>query len=81
MSLRHIVAQALRTASPAMEDIARSVGLTSAALRQYRLGARTPSSDVIQRLARTLRTQAGRLLAIARRLERVHSSRGGDDHA
>jgi len=72
-SMRRLIALALYTASPTIEDLARRVGLTSAALRQYRLGRRTPSAEVAVRLARALRDQARRLVAIARRLEGFHT--------
>jgi transcriptional regulator with XRE-family HTH domain len=79
--MRRLIASALRAAAPTMEELARRIGLTSAALRQYRLGLRTPSPEVTGRLARVLREQASRLVAIARRLEGSHHTRGGDNDA
>jgi transcriptional regulator with XRE-family HTH domain len=71
-----LVADALVAAAVAMEDLARRAGMSSSALRRYRLGDRTPSSRVLQRLGGTLREQAEQLQKVADQLEE-EASRGG----
>ncbi len=71
-----LVADALVAAAVAMEDLARRAGMSSSALRRYRLGDRTPSSRVLQRLGGTLREQAEQLQNVADQLEE-EASRGG----
>ena len=70
-TVRQLVARALRTASPSLESLAESVGLSTSALRRYRLGDRTPSPAVVHRLAGALRRQAQRLTRLADMLERT----------
>ncbi len=64
-----LVADALATAALAVEELATNAGLSSSALRRYRLGDRTPSPDVLRRLAEELRSQAKRLERLAHSLE------------
>jgi len=56
-------------AAPGLKQLARPLGLSYAALRRYRLGNRTPSPDVLGRLAKELRRQSKRLERIASNLE------------
>ena len=65
-----LIADALKEAVVAMEELARRAGLSSSALRRYRQGNRTPSSRVLRRVARELRSQGKRLERLARNLER-----------
>ena len=73
-----VVAEALEAAALAVEDLAARTGLSSSALRRYRLGDRTPSPDVMRRLARELRLQGKRLERLAHTLE-AEATRGGKD--
>jgi transcriptional regulator with XRE-family HTH domain len=52
-----------------LEEVGAKVGLSSSALRRYRLGGRTPDPMTALRLARALRAHARRLDQLARRLE------------
>ncbi len=75
-----LVADALEVAALAVEKLAAKAGLSSSALRRYRLGDRTPSPDVLRRLARELRVQAKRLERLAQNLE-TEATKGGRYHA
>ncbi len=63
--------KALEAAIPTQPELARAAGITYHALRQYRKGLRTPSPDVVQRIARALRAQGGKLVRLAGELERA----------
>jgi transcriptional regulator with XRE-family HTH domain len=67
--VNRLVADALEAATLAVEELAARAGLSSSALRRYRLGDRTPSSDVLRRLAGEMRRQAKRLERVAHNLE------------
>lgn len=71
-----LVAEALEGALLAAEELAARTGSSSSALRRYRKGSRTASSDVLRRLARALRSQAKRLDRLAHKLE-LEANRGG----
>jgi len=71
-----LVAEALEAAALAVEELASRTGLSSSALRRYRLGDRTPSPDVLRRLAKELRRQGKRLARLAHTLE-TEAERGG----
>ncbi len=73
-----LVGDALATAALAVEELATNAGLSSSALRRYRLGDRTPSPDVLRRLAEELRSQAKRLERLAHNLE-TEADKGGQD--
>jgi transcriptional regulator with XRE-family HTH domain len=74
----HLVTEALAAAALAVEELANRAGLSSSALRRYRLGNRTPSADVLRRLATELRRQVQRLEQLAHALE-MESKKGEDD--
>lgn len=71
-----LVADVLETATRAVEELAARAGLSSSALRRYRLGNRTPSPDVLRRLATELCRQAKRLERLAHDLE-AEANKGG----
>jgi transcriptional regulator with XRE-family HTH domain len=75
-ALRRLVASALRAASPSLESLAAALGLSTSALRRYRLGNRAPSADTVQRLASQLRRQATKLVRLAEMLERTTTEGG-----
>jgi transcriptional regulator with XRE-family HTH domain len=76
-SLRRLIVRALQTASPSVEEIAARLGLSTSALRYYRLGKREPSADTVRDLAAVLRRQAAKLEVMAEQLEKtIH--RGGE---
>lgn len=54
-----------------LEEVGAELGLSSSALRRYRLGDRTPDPATALRLARALRAYARRLDRSARRLEHL----------
>jgi transcriptional regulator with XRE-family HTH domain len=67
--------QALEAAIPTQPELARAAGISYHALRQYRKGLRTPSPDVIRRIARALRQQGGKLQRLADELEAASKRR------
>ena len=73
------MADALAAATLAVEELATRAGLSSSALRRYRLGDRTPSSDVLRRLAGVMRRQARQLERLALNLEA--EAKMGEKHA
>ena len=73
-----LVADAVETAALPVEELASRTGLSSSALRRYRLGDRTPSPDVLRRLAKELRRQGKRLERLAHNLE-TEADKGGKD--
>lgn len=75
-----LVADALEAATLAVEELAARARLSSSALRRYRLGDRTPSPDVLRRLATELRRQVKRLERLAHNLE-SEAGKGGGKHA
>ena len=74
------MAHALEVVTLGVEELAARAGLSSSALRRYRLGDRTPSSEVLRRLATELRRQVKRLERLARNLE-TEARKGGGEHA
>ena len=68
-SYRMLFQQALQAATPSMETIAERLGLSSSALRRYRLGNREPGPDAAGKLARLLRAQAAVMVRLAQKLE------------
>jgi len=73
-----LVTEAIEAAALAVEELAVRAGLSSSALRRYRLGDRTPSPDVLRRLAEELRSQAKRLERVAQNLQ-TEADKGGKD--
>jgi len=71
-----LVADALNAAALAVEELAVRAGLSSSALRRYRLGNRKPSPGVLRRIAKELRRQGRRLERLAHTLE-TEAERGG----
>jgi transcriptional regulator with XRE-family HTH domain len=51
----------LDLATPTLRDVARAAGISYHAIRQYRLGERTPSPPVRRAIVAAVRRQAGRL--------------------
>jgi transcriptional regulator with XRE-family HTH domain len=66
---RQLFIDALRTATPSVEMIAARLGLSTSALRRYRLGNRTPSPGVLRRFAQVLKAQARALEKFAHQLD------------
>jgi transcriptional regulator with XRE-family HTH domain len=60
--------QALDTATPTLRDIAKAAGVGYHAVRQYRLGARTPDPTAVRALAAALDRQARTLKRLADQL-------------
>ena len=77
-TLRDLVPNAIKATSPSLESLAARLGLSSSALRRYRLGNREPSVDTVQSLAVEMRRQASHLLRLAERLERATTNRRSD---
>lgn len=73
-----LVRDALAIAAVAVEEFAARAGLSSSALRRYRLGDRTPSVAVLRRLAEELRSQAKRLERLAHNVK-TEANKGGKD--
>lgn len=75
-ALSRLVIGAILAASPSVESLAERLGLSTSALRRYRLGNREPSAGTVQRLASELRRQAADLVELAERLEQT-TKQGG----
>jgi transcriptional regulator with XRE-family HTH domain len=78
--VNRLVADALEVVTLGVEELAARAGLSSSALRRYRLGNRTPSSEVLHRLATELHRQVKRLERLARNLD-TEARKGGGKHA
>lgn len=78
-TLRRLVADALRVASPTVEQLAERLGCSTSALRRWRLGNRQVSPEVATRLAGQLRRQARELERVAGELDQHTKARGGKD--
>ena len=63
--------KALDSSTPTLRDLAAQAKVSYHAMRQYRLGARTPSAVTLRRLARVLRRQAKGLERHAAALEKL----------
>ena len=62
--------EGLQAATPSVEMIAARLGLSTSALRRYRLGNRTPSPRVLRRFAHVLKAQARGLERFAHQLDK-----------
>jgi predicted transcriptional regulator len=76
-SIQSRFAAALKSLTPTMEDVGRWLGMSTSALRRYRLGNRGISPAVVSGLVKLLRKQARTLDRIASDLESTH--KGGKD--
>ncbi len=61
VQVRLVLRKALDDSTPTLRDIARSARVSYHAMRQYRLGARSPSPAIVRRVARVLRQRAKKL--------------------
>ena len=77
-SLRVLVSEAMRAAGPSLDALAGRLGLSSSALRYYRLGRRLPSPETVDRIARELRRQAAQMQRLAEQLEHGNRKRRDD---
>jgi transcriptional regulator with XRE-family HTH domain len=77
-TLRRLIGEAIETATPTVEDCAAALGLSSSALRRYRLGDRVPSADLVTRLARLLRRRAAVMVRLATELEATVTEEADD---
>lgn len=75
--MRRLFTDALRTAAPTIEKLAEEMGCSTAALRAYRLGTRTPAPPTTKALAVILRRQSKRLERYATQLEDAARQQGG----
>ena len=66
-----MLANVLDFAAPTLREIAAEAGISYHAIRQYRLGERSPTPAVIRRLAEVLRARGGKLQTLAAQLERL----------
>jgi transcriptional regulator with XRE-family HTH domain len=69
--IRMLLREALDAVRPNLRELGDQAGVTHHAIRQYRLGARTPSPQVLRRLAGTLRYHARKLERYADRLVKL----------
>jgi transcriptional regulator with XRE-family HTH domain len=68
--LRTLVRRALLVASPSIEQLAKTLGYSTSALRRWRLGNREVPVEAVTRLAKMLRRQARDLERAAAELDR-----------
>jgi transcriptional regulator with XRE-family HTH domain len=78
-SLRLLFTRALRLASPSVEQLAASLGVSTSAVRRWRLGNRNVSGEVAGKLAKLLRRQARDLERVAAELDRFTESERSTD--
>jgi transcriptional regulator with XRE-family HTH domain len=78
-SLRLLFTQALRLASPSVEQLAARLGVSTSAVRRWRLGNRNVPPAAAAKLAKVLRRQARGLERVAAELDRITDSEGGTD--
>ncbi len=67
--LSRTLGEALAISTLSLFDLASELGISSSALRRYRLQNRIPTPELARRIARALRTRARRLDSLADRLE------------
>jgi hypothetical protein len=70
-----VVAEALRTATPTLRDVAGWIKVSYGTIRAYATEARHPGPEGMHRLAVVLRQQARRLDRLADRLDRQAEGR------
>lgn len=75
--MQRLFEEALRAAAPTIQQLAQEMGCSTAALRAYRLGTRTPGPLVARSLATVLRRQSKRLDKLAAQLEKASHQQGG----
>jgi len=75
LRLRTLLHKAIEAAFLKQPELARAAGISYHALRQYRKGKRTPSPEVVRRIAKALREQGGKLKKLAAELERLGGER------
>jgi len=68
--VRSLLRELLDLATPTLRDVARAAGISYHAIRQYRLGERTPAPAVLARLAGALERHAHRVAHRAAALTR-----------
>jgi transcriptional regulator with XRE-family HTH domain len=76
-SLRLFFIRALRLASPSVEQLAAGLGVSTSAVRRWRLGDRNVPPEAAATLAKLLRRQARELERVAAELDRFTDSEGG----
>jgi transcriptional regulator with XRE-family HTH domain len=75
-----LLSEALAVASLSLSDLAVDLGISSSALRRYRLGNRIPDAALARRISRALHSRARRLESLADRLDSmINSQLGGSD--
>lgn len=75
--MRGLFTDALHTAAPTIQKLAQEMGCSTAALRAYRIGTRTPGPAVARALAVVLRRQSKQLERLAGQLEKAAQRQGG----
>ena len=74
-----VLREALEVSTLSLSDLAAELGISSSALRRYRLENRIPPADLALRIARALRTRARRLSVLATKLEvLIYHKSGGE---
>src|SRR5712691_8233771 len=77
-SLARLFGKALEAATPTVEALAARLGLSSSALRRYRLGSRTPSPRLVRAFAAELRREARVLEGVADQLDELTTQEADD---
>jgi transcriptional regulator with XRE-family HTH domain len=75
-TLRLLFTRALRLATPTIEQLAAGLGVSTSAVRRWRLGNRNVRPEVAGTLAKLLRRQARDLERVAAELDRFTVERG-----
>jgi transcriptional regulator with XRE-family HTH domain len=74
-AVRRMLVKILDTVTPSLRDLAHKVGVSYGAMRQYRLGTRTPSPKVLRALIAALRKHSGQVARLADELEAASKRR------
>lgn len=67
--LARVLGEALEFSTLSLSELAGELGISSSALRRYRLQNRIPTADLARRIARALRHRAQRLNTLADQLD------------
>ena len=78
-TLRRLIVKALRIATPTVEECAEELGLSTSALRRYRLGNRQPSPTLAHQMAALLRRRAAAMVRLADQLESTTKEKEDQD--
>jgi transcriptional regulator with XRE-family HTH domain len=78
-ALRRLIVKALKIVTPTVEECAEELGLSTSALRRYRLGNRQPSPALALKMAALLRRRTEAMVRLADQLEATTTEKEDQD--